>query len=144
LTSTPRQSRSSDQDQSPRTLPNRQPCESLLGIELDEFEQASSDHEAGLQTGEQAEGQAGEETRDAQENSTYDPIDTPEGFTPLDYLPTILKPVSTISMAVIYLGVICGILALMLLGDVNASYQVSNVNIYFAARWVPSLLGSLS
>lgn len=81
---------------------------------------------------------------DAEDPYTYEAIDTPPGFQPLDFRPAILKREVTIGLAVFYAAIIAVMVALMFMGDDNQSYSVLDLNIYLGARYGPSVVGTIT
>lgn len=81
---------------------------------------------------------------DSRHTDTYTPIDCPEGFAKLDFRPVILKRGVTIGLAMLYSGVIAGIIFMTYFGNKSANYAVINPNIYFGARFGPSIVGTVT
>jgi hypothetical protein len=83
-------------------------------------------------------------TESATPDNDYTPIDCPEGFTKLDFRPVILKRGVTIGLAMLYSGIIAGIVVMTYYGNNSANYAVINPNIYFGARFGPSIIGTVT
>jgi hypothetical protein len=83
-------------------------------------------------------------TPDGRYTDAYTPIDCPEGFAKLDFRPVILKSGVTIGLAMLYSVIIAGIVAVTYCGNDSANYAVINPNIYFGARFGPSIIGTVT
>jgi hypothetical protein len=81
---------------------------------------------------------------DSRHTGDYTPIDCPEGFAKLDFRPVILKRGVTIGLAMLYSGIIAGIVFMTYFGNKSANYAVINPNIYFGARFGPSIVGTVT
>jgi hypothetical protein len=77
-------------------------------------------------------------------DNDYTPIDCPEGFAKLDFRPVILKRGVTIGLAMLYSAIITGIVFMTYYGNNSANYAVINPNIYFGARFGPSIIGTVT
>lgn len=74
----------------------------------------------------------------------YKPIQPPDGFLPLDFRPTMLKTSVALSVAVLYTAMIAVIIALLYCGDDKRSFHVRNIHVYLCARYVPSVIGTIT
>ena len=84
------------------------------------------------------------DTESATLDEDHTPIRCPEGFTKLDFRPVMLKRGVTIGLAILYLAIIAGIVFMTYYGNDSARYAVSNPNIYFGARFGPSIVGTVT
>lgn len=89
----------------------------------------------------------GEERSSSGQDSTavkFTPIEPPEGYPTLDYLPTILRPQVTILVALFYAGITVGITSLAILSDAKIPYAVHSDSYYFAVRYGPGVVAAIS
>lgn len=74
----------------------------------------------------------------------FEACTTPNGFVPLDYRPVMLKASVTISVAVFYMLMILCIELLVYCSDQKNTYTILDLNVYMAARFGPSIIGTIT
>jgi hypothetical protein len=71
----------------------------------------------------------------------FEPIEPPNGYTPLTFRPKILTRRILLAVAAFYLAIFCLLGYLIYRSLLERAWQIRNVNYYLAARYLPAIIG---
>lgn len=71
----------------------------------------------------------------------FEPIEPPDGYTPLTFRPKVLTRRVLLAVAAFYLAIFCLLGSLIYRSLYEKSWKIRNVNYYLAARYLPAIIG---